>query len=139
MSPSLKDILANLAVAQAVTIAPALGDSYAAKSAGTIAGILMMLADDAVGYSDRRVAAVSALSDLFSTGAIGDRALAEDIRLLLGEAGGPDDRLDRMLAAFAQVHAWADAHDPALARRCRDFLADWTARDVLSPPALPGA
>jgi hypothetical protein len=145
MSVSLDELLANLAVSQAVVVAPGLGESYSGKSAGTIAGILMMLAQDARGYSERRTAARAAVEAILASAPIDDRALADDIALLLRQPADADtdaetgDPLDRLLIAFTLVHAWADEHDPALARRCRRFLVDWTARDVLAPPALPGA
>jgi hypothetical protein len=143
MTIPTSDLLANLAAAQAALVAPALGDSYPGKSAGTIAAILMMLAEDARAAAGRREAALKGLRAILETAVLPDPALKADIgHLLSGETDldavdRADDRMERLLRAFVLVHAWADQNDPALARQCRDFLAAQTAGDLLSPPALP--
>jgi endogenous inhibitor of DNA gyrase (YacG/DUF329 family) len=41
------------------------------------------------------------------------------------------------MGALAALHAWADAHDPACAARCRDALADWADSEHLEIPVMP--
>jgi hypothetical protein len=134
MSLSPPEALACLAMAQAVEVCPPLGDSYAGKSAATIAGLVAMLADGA------------------------DRRLAESIRhrtrleALLHDAGetveSPPDEgfwqgFDRLMGQLGGVLERAEGTDPALVRRCLAWLADWAASQRLHLPlpatAQPGA
>lgn len=127
MGLSLSESLAALALSQGVLVAPALGDSYAGKSAGTIAALLAMLATDAATRPAR------------------ERAMIERLEQLLSAAGrhlppaDAADRFDRLWADFATLHAEADESDPALAHKCRCLLRDWTAGERLVPPILPAS
>jgi hypothetical protein len=139
MSLSVAQSLQSLALGQALMVAPALGESYPGKTAATIAALLLVLAQGMEELPGRRVAARQSLLALLGTAKVGDRALAADIRQILAP-DGTDTWVQRdaiLMGALTEVHAWADAHDPALARRCRDWLAVWAAGERLAPPALP--
>jgi hypothetical protein len=138
VSLSPRTILQNLALGQALTVAPPLGDSYAGKSAQTIAAILMMLAADFDNHAARRIRYRAALLDLLGTAAPDDVAIAADLRHIVStiEELPLASRLDRLLQGFILLHEWADDHDPALARRCRAFLADWALSEKLPPPGV---
>jgi hypothetical protein len=140
MSLSVAQSLERLALAQALLVAPALGESYTGKTAGTIAALLLILADAMVELPSRRLAARQKLLCLLASARVGDPALAADIERLLAEPDeGPWMARDALLmGAFTEMHRWADAHDAALAARCRDWLADWATGEKLAPPRLPG-
>jgi hypothetical protein len=141
MSLSLAQALSGLALGQALIVVPPLGESYAGKSAAVIAAMLMMLAHDLETLPDRRVEQRQRLTDILGRTNVDDPALARDIALLLGTLPGlAVGAIDaRLLAAFTEVHAWADRNDPVLAGECRQFLVDWTESERLYPPALtPG-
>lgn len=125
MGLTLAESLAALANAQAALVAPALGDSYAGKSAGTIAALLAMLSADAATHAARAAAVAARIEGLLASAGVA-----------LPAADAPD-RLDRLWAAFMNLHAKADESDPALARACRCLLADWTAGERLVPPVPP--
>lgn len=138
MSLTPQMLLQNLALAQALLVAPALGDSYAGKSAQTIASLLLMLSADCQTYAERNNRARRQLMEILGSAEVGDLALAADIGLATREI----DRIplsesaDRLLQLFILLHAWADDHDPVLAARCRRFLVETTAAERLSPPSL---
>jgi hypothetical protein len=138
MSLRYSESIEALALGQALLVAPPLGETYAGKTAQTVAALLAMLAADARTLADRRVATCERLAALFKEARVHDISLAQDLEAL---AGAPDgllaDRHERMLAGFTLLHAWADAHDEALARRCRALLADWAEGERLSPPTHP--
>lgn len=138
MSLRPQQLLQNLAVAQALLVAPQLGEAYAGKTAQTIASLMLMLAADFATFADRHFRARAALVEILTSAEVGDLALAADIRLLTAdlESIPLHDRMDRLLQLFTLLHAWADSNDPALAARCRRFLVEMTAAEVLSPPAL---
>lgn len=125
MGLTLAESLAALALSQGALVAPALGESYAGKSAATIAALLAMLAADAASRPAREAAIASRLERLLSDAGI--------------DCPPPEapDRLPRLWAAFIDLHAGADVEDPALARACRLLLRDWTAGERLVPPLPP--
>ncbi len=140
MSLPPADLLRNLALAQALLVVPALGDSYAGKSAGTVAAILLLAASDVVHYAERRSGFRQRLEDLLAAAAPDDVTLRLDLRTLLDQIGTVplDERLDHLMGGLEALHAWADANDPELARRCLDFLVDFATAERLDPPGLPG-
>lgn len=139
MTLSLAQALESLALGQAMLVAPALGESYAGKTAGTVAALLLMLAQDLDAAPGRRFAMRARLQQLLGEARVDDPALAAEVAAVLAlGAESWDAEESRLLGALAGVHAWADANDPALAARCLDWLVDWTAGERLRPPALPG-
>ncbi len=123
MSLTIAQSLRNLALGQAMMVAPALGESYEGKTAGTIAALLLMLADDAETRSEN------------------DRKTRAEIGAMLARSGGAataSDSLDELMGRLGELHDWADENDPPLARECRQFLLHWAERERLRPPALPG-
>jgi hypothetical protein len=125
MGLTLAESLSALALSQGAIVAPPLGESYAGKSAGTIAALLAMLAADAATRPERTAAMAARLERLLAAAGIGPPP-----------ADAPD-RWDRLWAAFTGLHAWADDSDPELARTCRLLLRDWTAGERLVPPLPP--
>jgi hypothetical protein len=138
VSLRFSESLETLALAEALLVAPALGDGYAGKTAQTVAALLVMLAADARTLAERRLRTCDRLAALFRQAQVHDISLARDLAEL-AEAGAGDlaERHERMLAGLALLHAWADTHDPDLARSCRAILADWAEGELLAPPALP--
>lgn len=138
MTLSLAATLESLALGQAMLVVPAMGESYEGKTAGTIAALLLMLAQDLDALPGRRYAMRAKLEALLQTAEIADETLAAAVAAVLADpAPGWDAQEDRLLGALADVHAWADTHDTALARRCLDWLVEWTDGERLRPPALP--
>lgn len=139
MSLTFRETLASLALGQALLVVPQLGESYDGKTAGTIAAMLLMLSADIETIADRRNATRAALAGFLAEAHVEDRALRHDIDYLMHEhpPATVDERYWALLAVFTLVHAWADAHSPDLALRCRRFLADWAESERLAPPALP--
>lgn len=139
MTISLAETLRSLALGQALMVVPALGESYAGKTASTIAALLLMLADDMESLPDRRVAARTEMRALLADTKVTDPALAADLDLLArGHLPATLHAQDAfLLGLVGAVHAWADGHDPALAARCRAFLARRAASERLNPPDFP--
>lgn len=141
MSIPYSNVLTTLALANSMIVLPALGDSYEGKTVATMAGILMMLANDAGSALERRNDANDQLATLFNEVAseIDDVTLSLDIRL--AALSRPRERVvvrfERMLRALELLHAWADDHSPDIARRCRHFLRDFCAGDRMQPPGMP--
>ncbi len=139
MSLSVAQSLQSLALAQALMVVPALGDSYEGKTAATIAALLLMLGQAMEELPGRRHESRRALEQLLRGVEVSDPALALDLDHIL--AGDSDmnwmARDAVLMGALVEVHAWADRHDAALAARCRDWLADWAAGERLDPPRLP--
>ncbi|WP_199553482.1 hypothetical protein [Sandaracinobacteroides hominis] len=129
MSLTIAQSLRSLALGQAMMVAPALGESYEGKTAGTIAALLLMLADDAETRTARDNAARDALLALFET------VQAETPRALLRDALA-DGSNKALWNAFIDLHAYADAGDAELAACCRVLLLEWTERERLRPPVL---
>lgn len=141
MSLDLAQSLNSLATGQALLVAPTLGESYTGKTAGSIAFLLFLLANGLEARMARRPALSLRLAELLAE--VPAQARADSaVAAALGEAAAAADadpqRFDRLMGALAAVHAWADAHDSALARRCRDYLADWADSEYLDIPAMPG-
>ncbi|MFN7177099.1 MAG: hypothetical protein ACK4MX_09440 [Thermaurantiacus sp.] len=138
MSLRFSESIETLALGQALLVAPALGETYAGKTAQTVAALLVMLAADARTLPDRRLRTCARLADLFRDAEVHDISLARDLDALIDTPQTPlADRHERMLAGFTLLHAWADAHDAALARRCREVLAEWAEAERLLPPTHP--
>jgi hypothetical protein len=133
------ELLRNLALGQVLLVAPALGESYAGKTAGTIAAILLLAASDVAHYAERRAAFRSRLAALLASAAPDDVTLRTDLSSLLAhvETVPVDDRLDHLLGGLEALHAWADSRDPEIARQCLDFLVDFARAERLDPPGLP--
>lgn len=134
------ELLRNLALGQALLVAPALGESYAGKTAATIAAILLMAASDVAHAAERRSPLRRRLAELLAGATPDDVTLQRDLAVLLAQVQSlpSDEQLDRLMGGLEALHAWADANDPALARRCLDFLVDFAASERLDPPGLPG-
>lgn len=122
MSLSGSQLLGALAAAQAMQVLPAMGEDYAAKSAGTVAALLMVAAADIEAGMERRAAALPELAAL-----LGDA---------MPEGGGIAARFEAAMAALEEAHAAADRDDPVLARRCREWLRGWTASEAIEMPAM---
>lgn len=121
---------------QGLEVVPALGESYAGRTAQTIAALLLLLAEEARTAAPRRRAATARLQALLEAAAVADPELAALCRRAAEPAlRDAADGEDLVLAAFARLHAHADAQDPALAAACRSALADWAEAGLLAPPA----
>lgn len=133
-----EDLLRTLALGQALVVSPALGESYAGKTAQTIAAILLLAASDVVTLAERRMAAGARLAALLAAADPDDITLRADLAELLARASAMtlDERLEHLFSGLEALHAWADAHDPALAKACRAFLKDYAAAERLDPPTL---
>lgn len=132
------DLLRNLALGQALLVVPALGESYAGKTAGTIAAVLLLAATDVLTHAERRACFRDRLARLLADAAPDDITLAADLAALVRhvESLPLDERLDHLLGGLEALHAWADARDPKLARTCLDFLVDFARAERLDPPGL---
>ena len=142
MSMNQQQILHSLAMGQLTMVAPALGDSYAGKSVGTLGLLTLMLA----GQQDRMMQFAMPmrvkLEALLASAAAGDPALQAEVRAALSDACGGSwtARQDRLLGALEAVHAHADsgaAQDPQLAARCRAYLVEWAEAEQMDVPELP--
>lgn len=140
MSLSPQQILQSLAMGQLLMIVPELGDSYAGKSLNTLGLLALMLA----GHQDRMLQDAprirARLEGLLQGAETGDPALQAELARALADDCGESwsARHDRLMGALEQLHAHADSHDPALAARCRDFLADFAQAERMDVPVLPG-
>lgn len=142
MSMNQQQILRSLAMGQLTMLAPALGDSYAGKSAGMLGLMALMLA----GQQDRILQFAgpmrAKLEALLASAAAGDPALRADVQAALSDACGGSwiARQDRLMGALEAVHAHADsgaARDPKLAARCRAYLVEWAEAEQMDVPELP--
>ncbi len=140
MSLGLAEMLEVLARSQASEVVPQLGDSYAGRTAATVAALLAMLAEETrTGPARRLEAALGALA-LLASAEVEDPALAAELRREAEALSAAPGRIAlaeghaRLLAAFARLHAWADMHAPALAARCRACLVAIAEADRLPPP-----
>ncbi|MCS6985990.1 MAG: hypothetical protein NZM40_00850 [Sphingomonadaceae bacterium] len=139
MSASPAAFLRDLALCLSAQVVPALGETYAGKSAATVAGLLLMLAQDLEREAHDGEAWAERFDALLAEAAgqiaDGPQRLAQARALPLAQ------RMTHLLALFEEIHAVADARDPALAARCRDLLAGWSAWRRLEPvgpePAPP--
>jgi hypothetical protein len=130
MSLSLPEALGSIAAAQALAVAPALGESYAGKSAGALALLLMMLADGADARAGRRLALAARADALLQ---------ARGVPSAGPDGEGPDARMDRLLGLLGTLLARAEATDPQTARQVRDWLADWAENERLLLPPVAAA
>jgi hypothetical protein len=129
MSLILPEALGSIAAAQALTVAPALGESYAGKSAGALALLLMMLADGADARAGRRLALAARADALLA---------ARGVPYAGPEGEGPDARIDRQLGLLGTLLEQTEATEPDIAKGVRDWLADWAENErLLLPPAVP--
>jgi hypothetical protein len=143
MSLDLTQSLNALAMGQAMLVAPALGEDYTGKTAGSIAFLLFLLANGLESRMAQRPVLAERLESLLAGAPAAAGADPIVARSLADAAAGPADhgaaqRFDLLLGALAALHAWADSHDAALAARCRAFLLDWATIERLEIPALPG-
>lgn len=150
MSFTTPQMLQSLAMGQLMLVAPELGESYTGKTASTIAILTLM----AAALQDRMLATAPALrarleallADADVKGASlpetdgPDAALAARIAAACSDDAGGSwfARQDVLLAALEELHAWADANDPALAGRCRAFLVALAEAEMVEMPVLPG-
>lgn len=142
MSLDLSQSLACLGGGQAMLVAPALGESYTGKTAGSIAFLLFLLANGLEARLARRPGLTKRLEAILAEAPPAARAESAVAAALAAAADAEPEggaRFDRLLGALAALHAWADAADPALAASCRDWLADWADSEYLEIPVLPGA
>lgn len=141
MSLDLSQSLASLGAGQAMLVAPALGDSYTGKTAGSVAFVLLLLAGGLEARLARRPALTCRLEALLAEAppaARADSTVADALAATGPDADG-SERFDRLMGALAALHAWADGADPAVAAHCRDFLVDWADSEALEIPVLPAA
>jgi hypothetical protein len=143
MSLDLTQSLNALAMGQAMLVAPALGEDYTGKTAGSIAFLLFLLANGLESRMAQRPVLAERLESLLAGAPAAAGADPIVARSLADAAAGPADhgaaqRFDLRMGALAALHAWADSHDAALAARCRAFLLDWATIERLEIPALPG-
>jgi hypothetical protein len=140
MSLDLSQSLACLGGGQAMLVAPALGESYTGKTAGSIAFLLFLLANGLEARLARRPGLTTRLEALLADAppeACTDSAIAAALAATADAEPADGARFDRLMGALAALHAWADAADPALAARCRDWLLDWAESEHLEIPVLP--
>ncbi len=138
MSLNLPEILQSLAMSQLTMVAPALGESYAGKTAGTIAVLALVTSTLQQQLMNRAPALRQQLEALLAGAAITDPALRDGVRRALADdcAGDWFARGDVLMQALADVHAWADDHDAALARQCRGFLLDHASAEMVTMPDM---
>ena len=140
MSFTTPQMLQSLAMGQLMLVAPELGETYTGKTASTIAILTLM----AAALQDRMLETAPALrarlEALLAEADVPDTALAARIAAArTDDAGGSwFARQDMLLAALEDLHAWADANDPALARRCLAFLVALAEAAMVEMPVLPG-
>ncbi len=142
MSLDLTQSLNSLAMGQAMLVAPALGESYTGKTAGSIAALLFVLANGLEARLSRQPALTARLQALLAAAPPAARADPEVSAALaqIDAATKPTDpaQFDRLMGALAALHAWADANDQPLAAAARAFLLDWATSERLDIPAFPG-
>jgi hypothetical protein len=119
MSLSGSQLIGALAGAQGAMVMPAITDGYAGASAGLVAALLMMAAADVEAGVERRAAALLELEALLGAEMPGGVGIVA--------------RFDAAMAALERVHERAEHDDPALARRIVDWLAAWTASEIIVP------
>jgi hypothetical protein len=139
MSLNQQQILHSMAMSQLMMLVPELGESYAGKSANTLGLLTLMLAGqhDRMMQNGHRIR--GALEALLASARTADEALQVDLAAALADPCGDSwcARQDRLMAALEALHAYADANDPALAARCRDFLVDYAESEEMDVPVLP--
>lgn len=137
MSLNLPEIMQTLAMSQLTLVVPALGEGYAGSTAGLVGALL--LANSAL--PDRMLQTATGLRQqlerLLGTAQVPDAALRGEIEQALADPAGNSwfARQDILLQALARLHEWADAHDPGLARQCRDYLLAQAEADMIEMPA----
>jgi hypothetical protein len=141
MSLDLSQSLASLGTGQAMLVAPALGESYAGKTAGSIAFLLLLLANGLEARLARLPALAARIESLLADAPIAARADPAVAGALAAAASGSAEdpqRFDRLMGALAALHAWADAADSHLASSCLNILVDWADSECPDLPVLPG-
>ncbi|MBX3705856.1 MAG: hypothetical protein KF911_04405 [Pseudomonadales bacterium] len=144
MIPQPARALADLAVKLAQSIAPEAGSAYAMANTGLISMLLLAMAQDQDRAVANRVADIEDLKALFAAAAAAHPDAPQAGRRAAFQTGPlPGLRLSELdpwhaegLAALIELHAWADANDPALSLRIWDFLVSHTERNRFD---LPGA
>lgn len=126
MSLSLGQALGSFAAAQAMMVAPALGESYAGKSAGALALLLMMLADGQDVRAGRAMALAERAEALLAGAGVPCAATAEE---------GPEARMARLLGLLGALLEEAEATDARQARQIRAWLVAWAENEQLRLPA----
>lgn len=140
MSLDLSQSLACLGGGQAMLVAPALGESYTGKTAGSIAFLLFLLANGLEGRLARRPGLTARLEALLAEAppaARSDSAVAPALAAVAKADPADATRFDRLMGALAALHAWADTADHGFAACCRDWLLDWAESEHLEIPVLP--
>lgn len=114
MSLTYPQMLGALGLAQAAKIAPALVSSYAGGDAGTVAMVLLLLAQDAVTLAERTTRETAAMAELL--GETGDHAtLLARLAARHAEIDGSGDPLERRILAFYVAMADAAYLEPPAA------------------------
>ena len=132
-------MLRNLAMGQAMMVAPPLGEDYAGKTAGSIAVLLLMLADDQdqadAAFPVLRAETLALAADVPDSAppAAACRTLAADLAAL-----GQTAAEAQLLTLLGAVRQWAEDHDPALSERAMAVLARWARARALAMPVLAG-
>ena len=114
MSLSHAQMLAALGIAQATKIAPVLEGTYEGGDAGTLAMLLLLLAQDLATLPARQARETAAMADL------------------LGEQGDHE----ALLAMLAARHAAIDGTADPLNARILAFYVEMTGAALLTMPAL---
>ncbi|PZU50711.1 MAG: hypothetical protein DI568_02880 [Sphingomonas sp.] len=125
MSLSNAEVLGCFAMAQGLMVVPALGESYAGKSAATLAGLMLMLADGDDLRLARRLKLRAELEGL----------LPEAEASTAGE--GWQAGMDRLMGVAGAVLERTETDDPARAARLMEWLLRWTENERLGIPAPP--
>ena len=140
MSLDPRQILEGLAMGQFAMVAPELGDGYAGKSAGVIAMLMLAVATMQDRMLDKAPALCARLVALLGEAAPMAGPVKGEIESALVRA--PEEGWfayrDRLMGALEALHGWADLHDPTLAVRCRDYLADHALAECVELPMMAG-
>ncbi len=144
MIPQPSQALADLAVKLATGIAPETSSSYAMANTGLISMLLLAMAQDHDRAAANRMADIGDMQTLFRAAAKRHPGAPGTVPREAFCNGAPAglriSELDAFhaegLAALIDLHAWAEAHDPALSLEIWDFLLRHTERNRFD---LPGA
>lgn len=140
MIPKPGAALADLAVKLATGIAPETTSAYAMANTGLISALLLAMAQDSDRAAANRVADIEDMKSLFAQANLLDApgAAARTAFLQGAPAGLRISELDAFhaegFAALIDLHAWAEAHDPALSLAIWDLLRTHTERNRFDVP-----